>query len=55
MKFDAELGQPSTFKGPPRQELDDAWGALVDRMSSSDEPEHDSLTNYLNRTHDSRE
>ena len=30
-RFDAELGAPSVFKGPPRKELDDAWHALVDR------------------------
>ncbi|KAK0637156.1 hypothetical protein B0T17DRAFT_520776 [Bombardia bombarda] len=31
LKFDAELGAPSIFKGQPRKELDDAWDALVDQ------------------------
>ncbi|KAK4187191.1 hypothetical protein QBC35DRAFT_385399 [Podospora australis] len=31
MRFDAELGAPSVFKGQPRKELDDAWGAIVDQ------------------------
>lgn len=31
MRFDAELGAPSVFKGPPRRDLDDAWNELVDQ------------------------
>ncbi|KAI1121060.1 hypothetical protein F5Y10DRAFT_257088 [Nemania abortiva] len=31
MRFDAELGEPSIFKGPPRKQLDDAWDNLVDQ------------------------
>lgn len=31
MRFDAELGEPSIFKGPPSKQLDDAWNKLVDR------------------------
>ncbi|KAI0898665.1 hypothetical protein F4806DRAFT_459218 [Annulohypoxylon nitens] len=30
-KFDAELGEPSIFKGPPSKQLDDAWNKLVDQ------------------------
>ncbi|KAF4634746.1 hypothetical protein G7Y89_g3357 [Cudoniella acicularis] len=31
MRYDAELGEASIFKGPPRKELDDAWTKLVDQ------------------------
>ncbi|KAJ8129037.1 hypothetical protein O1611_g4596 [Lasiodiplodia mahajangana] len=31
MRFDAELGEPSIFKGPPSKQLDDAWNKLVDQ------------------------
>ncbi|KAI1156484.1 hypothetical protein F4825DRAFT_258594 [Nemania diffusa] len=31
MRFDAELGQPSIFKGPPSKQLDEAWNRLVDQ------------------------
>jgi hypothetical protein len=34
VKFDADLGAPSVFKGNPRKELDDAWRGLVDRESA---------------------
>lgn len=36
MRFDAELGAPSIFKGPPRKELDKAWNELVDSESFSE-------------------
>jgi hypothetical protein len=32
--FEAELFSTSIYKGVPRQELDDAWNQLVDRMCS---------------------
>lgn len=35
MRFDAELGEPSVFKGQPREELDDMWDSPVDRTYSS--------------------
>lgn len=38
LRFSANLGEPSIYKGLPRQELDDAWEALVDRMFNS--PRH---------------
>ncbi|KAK4641836.1 hypothetical protein QC761_504318 [Podospora bellae-mahoneyi] len=31
MRFDAELGVPSVFKGQPREELDDMWDSPVDQ------------------------
>ncbi|KAF2763256.1 hypothetical protein EJ05DRAFT_506871 [Pseudovirgaria hyperparasitica] len=30
-RFDADLGAPSVYKGPPRPQLDDAWKRLVDQ------------------------
>lgn len=34
MRFDAELGASSIFKGPPRDELDKAWKSIVDSICS---------------------
>lgn len=31
LRFDAELGSKSVYKGAPRRELDEAWKKLVDR------------------------